>query len=189
MKFKLFLAMILAVGLLAACGGNDDGADGDTADDTTEDTSEDTSEGEEDVVTAASFVNDEDGMHAASAENGTWIIIPTEDVTLENELVVAGTFYDKDDESSDVYRKIAPYTQDDDQNIEEQYTVTTPRLVVQSENLNFQGGTLAGDVYVEANGFQLDESSTVTGNLTFADEEYEASAEINGTVEGETTVE
>ncbi|WP_440897272.1 hypothetical protein ACS127_04720 [Amphibacillus sp. Q70] len=180
MKFKLFLAMILAVGLLAACGGNDDGADGDTADDTTE---------EEDVVTAASFVNDEDGMHAAAAEDGTWIILPTEDVTLENELVVAGTFHDKDDESSDVYRKLAPYTQDEDHNIEEQYTITTPRLVVQSENLNFQGGTLAGDVYVEADGFQLDESSTVTGDLTFANEDYEASAEINGTVEGETTVE
>ncbi|WP_253288907.1 hypothetical protein [Amphibacillus sp. MSJ-3] len=184
LKFKLFLAMILAVGLLAACGGNDDveedTADNNTADETTDET---------DVVTAASFVTDEEGMHAAAGENGTWIIIATEDLTLEDELVVTGTFHDKADEANDIYRKIAAYDQDEDKNITAQYTITTPRLVVQSENLNFQGGTLDGDVYVEADGFQLHETSTVTGDIIFANEDVEASADIAGTVEGETIVE
>ena len=175
MKFRLLLSILLTVSLLAACGGGDT----DSKDDN----------GETDVVTAASFVEDEEGLQAASDENGTWIIIPTTDITLEGDLVVSGTFHNGDDESEDVYRKIAAYDQDDDRNITAQYTVTTPRLVVKSENLNFQGGTLAGDVYVEADGFQLHETATVTGNIVFANADYEASADISGTVEGETSVE
>lgn len=175
MKFRLLLSILLAVSLLAACGGGD--------------TDSEDESGETDVVTAASFVEDEEGLQAASDENGTWIIIPTTDITLEGDLVVSGTFHNGDDESEDVYRKIAAYDQDDDRNITAQYTVTTPRLVVKSENLNFQGGTLAGDVYVEADGFQLHETATVTGNIVFANADYEASADISGTVEGETSVE
>lgn len=175
MKFRLLLSILLTVSLLAACGGGDTDSEDDN--------------GETDVVTAASFVEDEEGLQAASDENGTWIIIPTTDITLEGDLVVSGTFHNGDDESEDVYRKIAAYDQDDDRNITAQYTVTTPRLVVKSENLNFQGGTLAGDVYVEADGFQLHETATVTGNIVFANADYEASADISGTVEGETSVE
>lgn len=175
MKFKVFLSMLLAVVLLAACGGTDNGD---------QETEEDT-----DVVAAASFVEDEEGLQAASDENGKWIIIPTTDINLGEELVVAGTFHDGGDESKDVYRKIAAYEQDDDRNITAQHTITTSRLVVQSENLNFQGGTLDGDVYVEADGFQLHETATITGDLVFANADFEASADISGTVEGETTVE
>lgn len=175
MKFKVFLSMLLAVVLLAACGDTDNGD---------QETEEDT-----DVVAAASFVEDEEGLQAASDENGKWIIIPTTDINLGEELVVAGTFHDGGDESKDVYRKIAAYEQDDDRNITAQHTITTSRLVVQSENLNFQGGTLDGDVYVEADGFQLHETATITGDLVFANADFEASADISGTVEGETTVE
>ncbi|MBM7543173.1 hypothetical protein [Amphibacillus cookii] len=176
MKFKWLLAMLLTVGLLAACGGGTDETD--TADE----------EGT-DAVSAASFAEDAEGLHAAADENGTWIIIPTSDMTLEEDLVVAGTFHDGDDENEDVYRKIAAYTQDDDRKIVDQWTITVPQLVVQSENLNFQGGTLDGDVYVEADGFLLHETATVTGDVIFANEDYQASADLAGTVEGEVTVE
>ncbi|SEO91838.1 hypothetical protein SAMN04488134_11733 [Amphibacillus marinus] len=174
MKFKLFLAMILTVGLLAACGGSDDNG---------------TEEEGTDVVTAASFAADAEGLHAAASENGTWIIIPESDLTLSEDLVVTGTFHNSGDESEDVYRKIAAYTQDDDRNIVDQWVITVPQLVVQSENLNFQGGTLDGDVYVEADGFLLHATATVTGDVIFASEEFEASASLEGTVEGETSVE
>ncbi len=175
MKFKWLLAMLLTVGLLAACGGTDE--------------TDTTDEEGTDAVSAASFAEDEEGLHAAADENGTWIIIPTSDMTLEEDLVVAGTFHNGDDENEDVYRKIAAYTQDDDRNIVDQWTITVPQLVVQSENLNFQGGTLDGDVYVEADGFLLHETATVTGDVIFANEDYQASASLDGTVEGEATVE
>ncbi|WP_240324911.1 hypothetical protein, partial [Paraliobacillus quinghaiensis] len=179
MKFKLFLAMILSVSLLAACGGTDD---------TTEDTNGNDNE-ETDVVTTASIVSEADAFVDAVSEDGTWIIATLNDITLEEEVVVAGEFHNKDNEEEDVYRKIAVYTQDEDRNIVDSFTVTVPQMTVQSPNLNFQGGTLAGDVYVEANGFQLHETSTIEGNLTFASQEYQDSANIAGEVTGETTVE
>lgn len=184
MKFKLFLAMILSVSLLAACGTDDNADEG-----TNEDTTEETDGGEEaDAVTTASIVNEADAFVDAVSENGTWIIATLNDITLEEEVTVAGEFHDKGDEANDVYRKIAPYTQDEDRNITASYTITTPKMTVQSENLNFYAGTLAGDVNVEANGFQLGEEAKIDGNLTFASQEYQDSANITGEVTGDTTV-
>lgn len=181
MKFKVFLTLLLAVGLLVACGGN--GAeDADKGADTDADT-------DADVVAAASFVGNADELIATAGDNGAWIIIPTTDISVDEELVVSGTFHDQGDEANDVYRKLAAYDTDEDQNITEQRTITTPRLVVKSENLYFKGGTLDGDVYVEADGFELDETATITGDLVFANADVEASATITGTVEGETSVE
>ena len=183
MKFKLFLAMILSVALLAACGSDDT-----SSDDTTDDTGSVEDEGA-DATTAASSADDGEALKETASENGTWIIIPTQDMTVDGELVVAGEFRNGGEEDGDIYRKIAAYTQDDERNIIDQWTITTDRLVVQSENLNFQGGILEGDVYVEANGFQLHETATVTGNVIFANADYEASAALDGTVEGEVSVE
>jgi len=176
MKFKLLLAMILTVGLLAAC----------VAEET------EPEEEEADVVASASFAEDAESFIEAASADGTWIVIPTKDLTIEEEVVVAGTFYggkDAEDEDAEIYRKIAAYTQDDDRNIIDQWTITVPQLTIQSENTIFYGGTLAGDVYVEVDGFALQEDATIEGNLTFASEDYQASAEINGTVNGDTVVE
>ncbi|MDL4843102.1 hypothetical protein [Aquibacillus rhizosphaerae] len=179
MKFRLFLLSILVVGLLAACGSDDQASNEETTEDDA--TAE---EGEADVVTTASLVNDADAFVNAVSENGTWIIATLGDVTIEEDVVVAGEFHDKGDEANDIYRKIAPYTQDEDHNITESFTITVPKLTVQSENLKLQGGTLAGDVYVEANGFTLDASATIDGNLYFASEDVQATAVIDGTVTG-----
>lgn len=182
MKFKLFLAMILSVSLLAACGADEEDASTESTDDAAE-------EEEADVVTTASIVDEAEAFVNGVSADGTWIIATLNDITIEEEVVVAGEFHDKADEASDIYRKIAPYTQDEDHTITESFTITVPKLTVQSENLNFQGGILAGDVYVEANGFQLHESATIEGNLTFANQEFQDSADISGEVSGETTVE
>ena len=42
-----------------------------------------------------------------------WIVAILEDLTVDKEIVVAGEFHDKDDPSKDIYRKFAPYTQDE----------------------------------------------------------------------------
>lgn len=166
------------MGFLAACGADEEGQ-------TDENATNDTKETEEDVVTTASLVDQPDAFVNAVSEDGTWIIATLDDIAIDEDVVVAGEFYDKDDESSDIYRKIAPYTQDEDHNITDSFTITVPSMTVQSENLNFQGGTLEGDVIVEANGFMLDETATIDGNLQFANEEAESSATIDGEVTGE----
>jgi len=175
MKLKVLAALGVSIALLAGCGATE--------------TEEKVVAGEEtetksDVVTTASLINDAAAFENAVSENGTWIIATLGDVTIDGDVVVAGEFRDKGAADGDIYRKIALYAQDEDHNITEQYTLTVPKLTVQSENLRIQGGTVAGDVYVEANGFNLHETATVDGTIYFANEDVKASAVIDGTVTG-----
>ncbi|MCQ6276117.1 polymer-forming cytoskeletal protein [Bacillus sp. V3B] len=179
MKFKVLFVSTLVAGLLAGCGADDDQAAEDQTTDTTQTETEET-----DVVTAASITGDEDVFVAALGEEGTWIVAALNDMTIEKELVVAGQFHNKDDASEAIYRKLALYTQDDDKNVTGTFTLTIPKMTVQSENFKIQNGTVKGDVHVEANGFTLTEDTTIDGNLTFASEEVKESAVIEGTVTG-----
>ncbi len=180
MKFKVVLTTALAVGLLTACGAQDEQV---TGSQTPEET-----EVKTDVVTTASLVNDAAAFVEGVSENGRWIIATLGDLTIDEEVVVAGEFRDKDKADGDIYRKIALYEQDENKNITESFSLTVPKLTVQSENLRIQGGTVKGDVYVEANGFNLHETATVEGNIYFANEEFKASAAIDGKVTGNTEV-
>lgn len=164
MKRKLGLAavIVLSLFLLAACGGNGTDQNQQEAADT---------------VTTASIVSEEEEFRQAISEDGTWIIATLNDLTFEEELVVAGTFYNRADSEDDVYRKIAAYAQDDERNVTERYTITAPQMTISSPNTRFQGGVFEGDVVVEANGFTLYDA-TVEGNIYFASEEYQESAEI-----------
>ncbi|MTI47076.1 hypothetical protein [Sporosalibacterium faouarense] len=178
MKLKaLGLAFLLSVSLLAGCST---------------DSTDNNNEGDQgaDVVTTASLVNDADGFTEAISENGTWIIATLNDISIDEEIVVAGEFHNKGDASQDVYRKLAPYTQDDEHNIIDRFTITVPRVTIQSPNTRLQGGTIKGDVYVAADGFNLSGGATIDGNLYFANEEYKASSEIpeDCTVTGEVEV-
>jgi|AntDeeMinimDraft_5_1070356.scaffolds.fasta_scaffold18328_2 hypothetical protein len=170
MRKKLALAAVIVLGLflLAACGGN--GADEneqETADTMTTDT-----------VTTASIVSEEEEFRNAISADGTWIIATLNDLTFEEELVVEGTFYDGGNSDNDVYRKIAAYAQDDDRNVTDRYTITAPQMTIQSPNTRFQAGVFEGDIIVEANGFTLSDA-TVDGNIYFASQEYQESAEIS----------
>lgn len=142
-----------------------------------------------DAVTAASISADPEQVEAALGADGTWIVAITDDVELNGDVTVAGTFHNQDDESQEEYRKLALYDQDEDRNVTDEYTLTVGTLTVESPNFRIQHGTIDGDVYVEAEGFELYEDTVITGDLTFASEDVEASATISGTVEGETVVE
>lgn len=173
---KLLLAAGVAAVLLAGCGNaNDEKAANQAAE-------------QPDVVTTASLVNDSEAFVNAVGENGTWIIATLGDLAIDKEIVVAGEFHDKNDASKDIYRKIALYAQDEDHNITAQYTLTVPKMTVKSENLRIQGGKVKGDVFVEANGFNLHGTATVDGNLVFANADVQATAVIEGTVTGTTGV-
>lgn len=174
---KGLLAAGLAAALLSGCGNSNDNA------------ANDANKGKQaDVVTTASIVNQGDAFVNAVSDKGTWIIAVLNDLTIDKDVTVSGEFHDKGAADGDIYRKIALYAQDADHNITATYTLTVPKLTVQSENLRIQGGTVKGDVYVEANGFNLHETATVDGNVYFANEDVKGSAKIDGKVTGVTEV-
>ena len=141
-----------------------------------------------DAQTSASIVNDETAFVKAIGKDGTWIIATLKDLEIDQDLVVEGEFHDKDNASSDLYRKIALYAQDDNHNVTARYKLTAPKLTVKSPNTKIQGGTFVGDVYVESEGFSV-EDATIEGNVYFATKEYQDSANLDsGTVTGEAKV-
>lgn len=138
-----------------------------------------------DVVSSASLVTDADGLVNALSADGTWIVATYFNMVLKSDLVVDGVFYNKDDTTKDLYRKLALYTQDADHNITASFSLTAPSMVVKSENFKIQGGTFVGDVYVEAPGFTISHG-TVDGNVYFASQELMDSmvADETGVVTG-----
>ncbi|WP_338452257.1 polymer-forming cytoskeletal protein [Niallia oryzisoli] len=186
MKFKALLASTLLVGSLAACGtdekASDETAEKATAQESTETKTEIAEKA--DAVTTASIVNDAEGLKKAASTEGTWIFAILNDVTIDDELVVAGEFHDKGDAANPIYRKFAPYAQDENHNVTARYTLTVPKMTVQSENFKVQAGTVKGDVYVEAKGFTLTADATIDGNIYYASEDLKATAVIEGKVTG-----
>lgn len=126
-----------------------------------------------------------DNIQEALGPDGSWIVIFTSDVTVGEEVVVAGEVYEEEGAEAP-RRKIALYEQDADRNVTARYTLTAPRLVVEHVNTRIQAGEVAGDVFVNAEGFQL-RGATINGNLYFASEALRESAEIDedSTVMGE----
>ncbi|MDA3950754.1 MAG: hypothetical protein PF508_16225 [Spirochaeta sp.] len=122
-------------------------------------------------------------VQPALGPDGAWIVIFEDDVTVDSQVVVDGEVYEE--EGADApRRKLALYTQDGDRNVTARFTLTVPELVVRHENTRIQAGTVAGDVYVEAEGFQLTSGASIEGNLYFASEALQDSA----TIDDDTTV-
>lgn len=134
-----------------------------------------------DVVTGPSYVTDEASISKVMGPEGTWIVIFTKDMTSTQDQVLEGAFKDKDGK---VDRKVALYAQDADRNKTASYTLTVPKLTVRSENSRIVGGTIKGDVYVEANGFTV-EDATIDGNVYFKSDEFKNS--FTTTKEGKVT--
>lgn len=184
-KFGIVLTFGLLVLLLVGCGSDDNSDDADTTatDADTEETTDDT-----ETVTGASISDQPEDLVSTLSEDGNWIFAATGDITLTEDLVVAGEFYDNNDESLELYRKLGLYTQDDDRNVLDEFTLTVPTIIVESPNFRIQNGTVVGNIEVEAEGFEL-AGSTIEGDVTFATQELWDSANLEeGTITGETTV-
>ncbi|MCG8478520.1 MAG: hypothetical protein MI724_05440 [Spirochaetales bacterium] len=117
-------------------------------------------------------------VQAAVGADGAWIIIFQDDVAVDSRVVVSGEV-SRDGEPR---RKFALYTQDADRNVTARYTLTVPELVVQHVNVRIQSGTVAGDVYVESEGFHL-RDATIDGNVYFATQDL-----LDGFVMDETSM-
>lgn len=201
MKFKiLFITLLLFTALLTGCANNNNGtnqtpsdtadttdtdtAAGDTADTANGDTT-DTANGDStaDVVTTASIVNTEEAFLNAISKDGTWIIATLKDLTIDQDLNLEGEFKNgkKDDNGNDIIqRKIALYTQDENRNITERYSLTAPKLTINSPKASIQHGTFKGDVYVTASDFELVDA-TVDGNVYFTSEAAKSSFKMDDT--------
>ena len=122
-----------------------------------------------DTVTTASIVNTEAAFEKGISNTGTWIICTLKDLTFTKELVLDGEFKNgkQDDAGNDVIqRKIALYEQDAERKVPARYTLTAPKLTINSLNARIQSGTFKGDLYVSAKNFQLVDA-TVEGNVYF----------------------
>lgn len=187
-KMVTLVATLLVVSWgLVACGSDKSNDGSETSTSKVEKESADSSN---DVVTGASISDKADEITNALSEKGNWIVAVTGDITFEKDLSVAGEFHDKGEKSGEIYRKLALYSQDKDRKVTDEYTITVPKLVVESENFNIVHGSVNGDIEVKANGFILD-GTKVEGNIIFENEEYKESAILDkdgASVAGEVTV-
>lgn len=127
-------------------------------------------------------------LQEALGPNGPWIILFESDLSANEEIAVAGAVWE-DADAEEPRRKLALYAQDADRNVTARYTLSVPQLTVYHMNTRIQAGTVAGDVYVRANGFEVTSGGTIDGNLYFETEEYQNSANIDGaTITGQTQV-
>lgn len=153
------LTLVLATSLLTGCG--------------TKPVATPTPKPAVDVVTTASIVNKEADFLKAISKDGKWLIGTLVDMKIDKDLVLDGEFKNgkKDANGNDaIQRKIALYTQDDKKNVTARFTLTAPKLTINSPEARIQSGTFKGDVYVSAKNFQLVDAK-VDGNLYFTSDE------------------
>lgn len=170
MKTKVILLILaLSVSLLAGCAAQ-------PTQPAPQPTQTSISNATPDTITTASIVADEGAFEAAIGNNGTWIICLTKDLTFDKELILKGEYTNgkKDENGQDIIqRKIALYEQDENRNVTARYTLTAPKLTIDSPKARIQSGTFRGDLYISASNFQLVDTK-VEGNIYFTNEEAQS---------------
>lgn len=184
MKLKVLTTLFIAIAILTGCGQNNAAPDTNQAQQEGQQPNQTTPpETTPDVVTTASIVNTPEAFEKAISDSGSWIIAATDNITFDKEITLNGEFKNgkKDEAGKDIIqRKIALYTQDDQRNVTDRFTLAAPRLAINSPMASIQHGTFKGDLYVSANDFQLVDT-TVDGNIYFANEEAQASFKMDET--------
>lgn len=138
-------------------------------------------ENKTDVVTTASVVDNAAAFEKAISNKGTWIIAIVKDLTINKDLVLDGEFKNgkKDKEGKDiVQRKVALYTQDENRNVTNRFTLTAPKFTINSPKASIQHGTFKGDLYVSSKDFQLIDA-TVDGNVYFTNNEAKSTFKMD----------
>lgn len=87
------------------------------------------------------------------------------DLTIDKDLVVDGDFMNNKEPPAS-QRKIALYTQDENRTVTARFTLTAPKMTINSIDCSIQHGTFRGDLYVTAKNFKLVDT-TVDGNVYF----------------------
>ena len=184
-KTFMLLLIVSLIFAFAGCGGSDD-KNGDNGNDngtTSQGAVDDKDSDENDAVTTASIVDEEGAFKDAIGNTGTWIICTLKDLTFDDDLVLEGSFTNgkKDDQGNDiVQRKIALYTQDEERNVTNRFTLTAPTLTINSPMASIQHGIFVGDLYVSQDNFKLVDTK-VDGNVYFTTETAKSTFEMDDT--------
>lgn len=136
-----------------------------------------------DAVTTASIVDTAANFEKAISKDGTWIICTIKDLVIDKDLVLDGEFVNGKTDTNGaaiIQRKIGLYTQDADRNITARFTLTAPKLTINSPGASIQHGTFKGDLYVSAKDFQLVDA-TVDGNVYFTTDEAKSTFVMDAT--------
>lgn len=164
---RLILIFLIAISLISGCAREPSTAP------PAQEEKPDQSDATPDAVTTASIVDNAEDFEKAISNQGTWIICLVKDITVNKELVLDGEFKNgkKDENGKDIIqRKIALYAQDANRNITDRYTLTVPKLTINSPEASIQHGTFKGDLYVSAKNFKLVDT-IVEGNVYFTNKE------------------
>ncbi len=171
MKIKaLLLASVMVAGLLVGCGSKQSAPAQAPAP-------------KADATASASVTSDPDVFTKAISKDGKWIIAITKDMTLDKDLVLEGEFKNgkKDDSGKELLqRKLALYTQDDNRNITNRFTLTAPKLTIESPQASIEHGTFKGDLYVDTNDFKLIDAK-IDGNIYFKDDAAKSGFNMDST--------
>jgi hypothetical protein len=132
-----------------------------------------------DTTTTASIVNTAAAFENAISKNGTWIIAIINDLTIDKALTVDGDFKNTKNPPAS-QRKLAFYAQDQNRNVTAKYTVTAPKMTINSIDCAIWHGTFRGDLYVSAKNFQLIDA-TIDGNLYFTNADAQTSFKMDDT--------
>lgn len=186
-KTFILLLIVSLIFTFAGCGGNDDegngadnGADNGT---TTEGAIDDKDSEQNDAETTASIVDEKGAFKTAISNQGTWIIATLKDLEFDEDLVLEGNFTNgkKDDAGNDiVQRKIALYTQDEDRNVTNRFTLKAPKLTIKSPMASIQHGIFVGDLYVSEDNFKLVDTK-VDGNVYFTTDSAKSTFQMDET--------
>jgi len=173
-KSFILLLIVSLIFAFAACGGTNDTDDneGDGNGTPTEGAIDEEDPEQTDTETTASIVDEEAAFKSAISSQGTWIICTLKDLSFDEDLVLEGNFINgkKDDAGKDiVQRKIGLYTQDEDRNVTNRFTLKAPKLTINSPMASIQHGTFVGDLYVSQDNFELVDAK-VDGNVYFTTE-------------------
>lgn len=133
-----------------------------------------------DVVTSPSRANSPESFD--SAINNSWIVIVENDLQLTNDITLKSGFKKTNSEENgklvDAPRVLVIFSKDESGNVKDLYTLTVPRLTILDEGTKLEGGTLKGDVYVDANNVVLQQIK-IDGNVYFKDENSKTSFVID----------
>src|SRR5665647_800682 len=130
------------------------------------------------VGITVSMVSTASAFEKAISSKGTWIIAITKNLTIDKDLVVDGEYKNgnKDASGKDIIeRKIDLYGQDEDKN---RFTLTVPKLTINSPQTSIEYGTFKGDLYVSSKNFQLIDAK-VDGNVFFTTDESKSTFKMD----------
>jgi hypothetical protein len=130
-----------------------------------------------DSTTTASIVNTAAAFENAISSKGTWIIAIINDLKIDKDLTVDGAFNNTKTPPAS-QRKLAFYAQDQNRNVTARYTLTAPKMTINSPDCAIWNGTFKGDLYVAAKNFQLI-GATVDGNIYFTNADAQSSFKMD----------